>query len=136
MPRRPEIAGRPVCRLARARSRRGPGPPSSCGADTGHYAEILQLRRCTDIFRQAVNRGIEEGTFAAVDVHRVVRAISRWASTWSAGTGPADPTHPSSSASSTPTWPSAWSPVRNNAARREEQTVPASAIFRQDLGPV
>jgi len=41
-----------------------------------HYAEILQLRRqSTDIFRAAVIRGIDEGTFAAVDVHRVVRAI-------------------------------------------------------------
>jgi AcrR family transcriptional regulator len=41
-----------------------------------HYAEIVQLRRqSTDIFRQAVTRGIDEGTFAAVDVHRVVRAI-------------------------------------------------------------
>jgi AcrR family transcriptional regulator len=41
-----------------------------------HYAEILQLRRqSTDIFRQAVIGGMAEGTFAAVDVHRVVRAI-------------------------------------------------------------
>jgi len=41
-----------------------------------HYAEILELRRqTTDIFRQAVVRGIGEGAFAAVDVHRVVRAI-------------------------------------------------------------
>ena len=32
-------------------------------------------RQSTDIFRQAVIRGIDEGTFAAVDVHRVVRAI-------------------------------------------------------------
>jgi AcrR family transcriptional regulator len=41
-----------------------------------HYAEILVLRReTTDIFRQAVIRGIGEGAFAAVDVHRVVRAI-------------------------------------------------------------
>lgn len=42
----------------------------------GHYAEILQLRRqTTDMFRQAVIRGTGEGAFAAVDVHRVVRAI-------------------------------------------------------------
>jgi Tetracyclin repressor-like, C-terminal domain len=42
----------------------------------GHCAEILELRRqCTAIFRQAVIRGIDEGTFAPVDVHRVVRAI-------------------------------------------------------------
>lgn len=42
----------------------------------GHYAEISELRRqYTAIFRQAVIRGIEEGAFAPVDVHRVVRAI-------------------------------------------------------------
>jgi AcrR family transcriptional regulator len=42
----------------------------------GHYAEILELRRqYTAIFRQAVIRGIDEGAFAPVDVHRVVRAI-------------------------------------------------------------
>jgi hypothetical protein len=42
----------------------------------GHYAEILQLRRqTTDIFRQAVVRGIDEGAFAPVEVHRVVRAM-------------------------------------------------------------
>jgi AcrR family transcriptional regulator len=41
-----------------------------------HYDEILVLRRqSTAIFRQAVIRGIEEGTFAIVDVHRVVRAM-------------------------------------------------------------
>jgi len=41
-----------------------------------HYAEILELRRqCTAVFRQAVLRGIDEGMFAPVDVHRVVRAI-------------------------------------------------------------
>jgi AcrR family transcriptional regulator len=41
-----------------------------------HYAEVLGLRRqSTAIFCQAVIRGIEEGTFVAVDVHRVVRAM-------------------------------------------------------------
>ncbi len=41
-----------------------------------HYAEILELRRqYTAVFRQAVIRGIDEGTFAPVDVHRVVRAV-------------------------------------------------------------
>lgn len=41
-----------------------------------HYAEILELRRqCTAVFRQAVVRGIDEGAFAPLDVHRVVRAI-------------------------------------------------------------
>ena len=85
-----------------------------------HYAEILQLRRqSTDIFRQAVIRGIGEGTFAAVDVHRVVRAILslgvdlvRWYRT-------GGPTHPSSSANSTPTWPSALSPVRRTTLQAE-----------------
>jgi AcrR family transcriptional regulator len=42
----------------------------------GHYAEILELRRATtDMFRHAVIRGIDEGAFASVDVHRVVRAM-------------------------------------------------------------
>lgn len=46
------------------------------GLAPGHYAEILELRRqYTAIFRQAVIRGIDEGAFAPVDVHRVVRAI-------------------------------------------------------------
>lgn len=46
------------------------------GLTPEHYEEIVQLRRqSTNIFRQAVIRGIDEGTFSAVDVHRVVRAI-------------------------------------------------------------
>jgi len=37
---------------------------------------MLQLRRkSTDILRQTVIGGMDEGTFTAVDVHRVVRAI-------------------------------------------------------------
>ena len=41
-----------------------------------HYADILELRRqTTGMFRQAVIRGIDEGAFAVVDVHRVVRAM-------------------------------------------------------------
>lgn len=41
-----------------------------------HRAEVLELRRSsTAMFHDAVRRGIEEGTFAAVDVHRVVRAV-------------------------------------------------------------
>lgn len=46
------------------------------GLAPGHYAEILELRRqYTAIFRQAVIRGIDEGAFPPVDVHRVVRAM-------------------------------------------------------------
>ncbi|MBB3050656.1 AcrR family transcriptional regulator [Prauserella isguenensis] len=41
-----------------------------------HHEEILELRRfTTSVFQDAVRRGIDEGTFADVDVHRVVRAI-------------------------------------------------------------
>ncbi|MDR7300866.1 TetR/AcrR family transcriptional regulator [Haloactinomyces albus] len=41
-----------------------------------HYKEVLELRRqSTMIFRKAVTRGIEEGSFTVVDVHRVVRAM-------------------------------------------------------------
>jgi len=41
-----------------------------------HHAEVLELRRqYTLVFRQAVIRGIDEGAFPPVDVHRVVRAI-------------------------------------------------------------
>lgn len=41
-----------------------------------HYDEVLELRRqSTAVFRQAVLRGIEDGSFAEVDVHRVVRAM-------------------------------------------------------------
>lgn len=41
-----------------------------------HYDEILLLRReSTAMFRAAVVRGIDEGAFAEVDVHRVVRAM-------------------------------------------------------------
>lgn len=41
-----------------------------------HYEEIHQIRRRTnDVFRAAVNRGVEEGTFAKVDVNRSTRAI-------------------------------------------------------------
>jgi AcrR family transcriptional regulator len=41
-----------------------------------HYEEILDLRRrSTAIFREAVTRGIRERSFAAVDAHRVVRAM-------------------------------------------------------------
>jgi AcrR family transcriptional regulator len=104
----------------------------------GHYAEILQLRRqSTDIFRQAVNRGIDEGTFTAVDVHRVVRAILslgvdlvRWYRT-----GGADSPEQLGEFYADLALGMVTS-AENNAARREEQAVPASAISRQDPGPV
>ena len=103
----------------------------------GHYAEILQLRRqSTDIFRQAVIRGIEEGTFAAVDVHRVVRAILslgvdlvRWYRTG----GPDSPEQLGEFYADLAL--GMVTSAENNAAKREEQTVPASAISRQDPGP-
>ncbi len=103
-----------------------------------HYAEILHLRRqSTDIFRQAVNRGIGEGTFAAVDVHRVVRAILslgvdlvRWYRTG----GPDSPEQLGEFYANLAL--GMLTGAENNAARREEQTVPASAISRQDPGPV
>ena len=104
----------------------------------GHYAEILQLRRqSTDIFRQAVNRGIDEGTFTAVDVHRVVRAILslgvdlvRWYRT-----GGADSPEQLGEFYADLALGMVTS-AENNTARREEQAVPASAISRQDPGPV
>ena len=41
-----------------------------------HHVEVLELRRqYTAVFRQAVIRGIDEGAFPPVDVHRTVRAI-------------------------------------------------------------
>ncbi|MCP2181082.1 TetR/AcrR family transcriptional regulator [Prauserella alba] len=41
-----------------------------------HHEEILDLRRATtSVFHDAVRRGIDEATFANVDVPRVVRAV-------------------------------------------------------------
>lgn len=41
-----------------------------------HYEEILQLRhRTNEVFRHTVARGIGDGTFADVDVNRIVRAM-------------------------------------------------------------
>jgi AcrR family transcriptional regulator len=41
-----------------------------------HYREILELRHATNsVFRDAVSRGVDDGTFTAVDVNRVVRAM-------------------------------------------------------------
>jgi AcrR family transcriptional regulator len=46
------------------------------GLTAEHYAEIMRLRHLTnDVFREAVARGIEDGSFAPVEVNRVVRAI-------------------------------------------------------------
>jgi AcrR family transcriptional regulator len=46
------------------------------GLTAEHYAEIMRLRHLTnDVFRDAVARGIDDGTFAPVEVNRVVRAI-------------------------------------------------------------
>jgi hypothetical protein len=104
----------------------------------GHYAEILQLRRqSTDIFRQAVSRGIDEGTFAAVDVHRVVRAILslgvdlvRWYRTG----GPDSPEQLGAFYADLAL--GMVTSAENNTASRVEQTVPAAAISRRDPGPV
>jgi AcrR family transcriptional regulator len=41
-----------------------------------HYDEILDLRhRTNEFFRDAVNRGVADGSFAPVDVNRVTRAM-------------------------------------------------------------
>lgn len=41
-----------------------------------HYSEIMPLRHLTnEVFRDAVATGVEDGSFPAVDVNRVVRAI-------------------------------------------------------------
>jgi AcrR family transcriptional regulator len=46
------------------------------GLTAEHYAEITKLRdRTNEVFREAVARGIDDGSFAPVDVNRVVRAI-------------------------------------------------------------
>ena len=102
-----------------------------------HYAEILQLRRqSTDIFRQAVGRGIDEGTFAAVDVHRVVRAILslgvdlvRWYRTG----GPDSPEQLGKFYADLAL--GMVTSAETNAAGRDEQTVPASAISHRAPGP-
>ncbi len=51
-----------------------------------HYEQILEVRHETnDVFRAAVARGVEDGSFAPVDVNRVARAmfslgidVARW----------------------------------------------------------
>ncbi len=46
------------------------------GLTAEHYDEILRVRHETnEVFRDAVARGVADGTFAAVDVKRVVRAM-------------------------------------------------------------
>lgn len=41
-----------------------------------HYSQIMPLRHLTnEVFRDAVTRGVDDGSFTAVDVNRVVRAI-------------------------------------------------------------
>jgi AcrR family transcriptional regulator len=43
---------------------------------TEHYDEILALRHRTNaVFRSVVQRGVDDGSFAAVDVNRVSRAM-------------------------------------------------------------
>jgi hypothetical protein len=46
------------------------------GLTAEHYDEIMQLRLQTnEVFRDAVERGVVSGAFAAVDVNRVVRGM-------------------------------------------------------------
>lgn len=46
------------------------------GLTAEHYDEIMQLRHETnEVFRSAVARGVDDGTFAKVDVNRIVRAM-------------------------------------------------------------
>jgi AcrR family transcriptional regulator len=46
------------------------------GMTAEHYDEIVQLRHQTnDIFRAAVQQGVDEGVFEQVDVNRVVRGM-------------------------------------------------------------
>lgn len=41
-----------------------------------HYNQILEIRHRTNmVFRSAVQRGVDDGTFAEVDVNRVARAM-------------------------------------------------------------
>jgi AcrR family transcriptional regulator len=102
-----------------------------------HYAEIVQLRRqSTDIFRQAVIRGIDEGTFAAVDVHRVVRAILslgvdlvRWYRTDGSDSPEQLGEFYADLALGMVT------SAENNAASRAKRTVPASTISPRGAGP-
>lgn len=101
-----------------------------------HYEEIIQLRRqSTNIFRQAVIRRIDEGTFAAVDVHRVVRAILslgvdlvRWYRT----DGPDSPEQLGEFYADLAL--GMVTSAKDNAARRLEQTISASTTSRRGPG--
>jgi AcrR family transcriptional regulator len=46
------------------------------GLTAEHYDEIIRIRHLTsEVFRAAVQRGVDRGAFAAVDVKRVVRGM-------------------------------------------------------------
>jgi AcrR family transcriptional regulator len=46
------------------------------GLTAEHYDEIVRLRHQTnEVFRRAVGRGVDDGTFVPVDVNRVVRGM-------------------------------------------------------------
>jgi AcrR family transcriptional regulator len=46
------------------------------GLTPEHYADVVRLRRATnEVFRAAVSRGVEDGSFEPVEVNPVVRAI-------------------------------------------------------------
>jgi AcrR family transcriptional regulator len=46
------------------------------GLTAEHYEEIVELRhRTNEVFRDVVARGVADGTFAEVDVNRVVRSM-------------------------------------------------------------
>ncbi|MGH3251759.1 MAG: TetR/AcrR family transcriptional regulator [Trebonia sp.] len=46
------------------------------GVTPEHYDEIIRIRHLTNaVFRDAIERGIAEGTFAPVDVNRLVRGM-------------------------------------------------------------
>jgi AcrR family transcriptional regulator len=46
------------------------------GLTPEHYDEIVRLRHLTnEVFRDAIERGVTEGTFAPTDVNRVVRGM-------------------------------------------------------------
>lgn len=46
------------------------------GLTPGHHEEIVQIRHQTNaVFRDAIGRGVTEGTFAAGDVNRLARAM-------------------------------------------------------------
>src|SRR5690625_7364770 len=49
------------------------------GLNVEHYNDILELRRETNaVFRDVVQRGVDDGAFVTVDVKRVARAMLSW----------------------------------------------------------